>query len=747
MPKGRSKTGKRNNVAVLAKNDRKEGEVPLTREVQQADRVAEPQAAYTVPLPQQTEFFKIPARFGHVPVAEEPLGYDKERKFEHHYPRIELPFQVVDVVKTGAEKLGEVTEVFPQGRNRLFFGDCLHVMRMLPSESIDLIYIDPPFFSGRNYNILFGDKNEIRSFSDIWEGGMPGYLIWLNTRLYEMKRLLKSTGSIYVHLDWHAVHYVKCEMDKIFGYENFINEVIRKRQTSHNDARQGMRFMRRLHDTLLLYSKASSYKWFHQYEQYDPDYVARNYRYVEEETGRRYSLGDLSGPGGEAKGNPYYEFLGVRKYWKYNKAKMEEFYRTGRVMQTKPGNVPREKRYLDEMPGVSLPDIWVNISPVQGGSAESIGYPTQKPEAMLEWIIETSSEPGDVVADFFIGGGTTVAVAQRLGRRWVGCDISRVAVALTADRVARILAPGLKEVKRTAKVTKTSTGGELFEEIVGNPTLTSVEDAKKKAIEASPLRATGFAVEHWGIYEIQRLTKLPSDQSRNFVLKCYGARKWTGSDPNIHGVKGNELLWIGGPKETDAVTAQDVKSFAQAVMRTRRPEERQAVMIGWNIDPKARAYAEQVMTLGEQKPIQFIKLRLWPLAGEEFKAHVTRKHDKYKDFFAFILPPDIPRIGVTRLSPLKYRFDVSEARSMNTGGKIVNVQWDFDFREGIFSATQGYSLCRKEKKGRGESGFEGEMTVEYAFEGASPGTEVSIACRVQDDLGGEGMRTMKIQVE
>jgi len=195
------------------------------------------------------------------------------------------------------------------------------------------------------------------------------------------------------------------------------------------------------------------------------------------------------------------------------------------------------------------------------------------------------------------------------------------------------------------------------------------------------------------------------------------------------------------------ITATDVKNFAQAVMKTRKPEERQAVMIGWGVDPKARVYAEQVMKLGEAKPIQFIKLRLWPLAGDDFKAHVTKKHDKYKDFFAFILPPDIPRIGVTRMGARHYRFDVSEARSMNTGGKIVNVQWDFDFRDGIFSATQGYQLCRKEKKGKGESGFEGDTTVKYTFEHVEPGAEITIACRVQDDLGGEGMKAMKLKVE
>lgn len=160
-------------------------------------------------LPEQHEVFKMPARFGHVPVDEAPLGWDREKRFEGIYPRVELPFQEVERVTFGHPELEP---------NRLYFGDCLHVMRMLPSESIDLIYIDPPFFSGRNYNLIFGDKSELRSFSDIWEGGLNGYLVWLNARLYEMKRLLRTTGSLFVHCDWHASHYIKVELDKIFGY-------------------------------------------------------------------------------------------------------------------------------------------------------------------------------------------------------------------------------------------------------------------------------------------------------------------------------------------------------------------------------------------------------------------------------------------------------------------------------------------------------------------------------------------------
>ena len=168
-------------------------------------------------LPNQEEFWRPPVRFGSVPVETEPLGWDRRRGFRKVFPSVMLPFQVVERVPFGHPE---------QQRNRLFWGDNLHVMRQLPSESIDLIYIDPPFFSGRQYNVLFGDQNELRSFSDIWDGGMPGYLIWLNARLYEMKRLLKKTGSIYVHCDWHASHYIKVEMDKVFGNERFKNEIV-----------------------------------------------------------------------------------------------------------------------------------------------------------------------------------------------------------------------------------------------------------------------------------------------------------------------------------------------------------------------------------------------------------------------------------------------------------------------------------------------------------------------------------------
>jgi len=200
-------------------------------------------------LPKQEDFWKPPTRFGSVPVESEPLGWDRRRGFRKLFPAVYLPFQVVDRVSFGHPELEP---------NRLFWGDNLHVMRQLPSESIDLIYIDPPFFSGRNYNVIFGDQNELRSFTDIWEGGMPGYLIWLNARLYEMKRLLKKTGSIYVHCDWHASHYIKVELDKIFGHDCFLNDVA----WLYGLGGSSNRYWPRKHDSLLWYSRRPNGHFF-----------------------------------------------------------------------------------------------------------------------------------------------------------------------------------------------------------------------------------------------------------------------------------------------------------------------------------------------------------------------------------------------------------------------------------------------------------------------------------------------------
>ena len=366
----------------------------------------------------------------------------------------------------------------PPMTNTLYYGDNLDILRQhLPDESVDLVYLDPPFNSNANYNVLFKEQSgeaspaQIRAFTDTWEwtqeavrtyeqeiitnpavppnvkemisafrqfvGGnaMMAYLVMMAPRLVELRRVLKPTGSIYLHCDPTASHYLKLLMDTIFGKENFRTEIVWKRTSAHSDTRQGRRQHGRVHDLILFYSRDASWTWNPLYAEYDQEYIDQFYRHVEPETGRRYRLDNLTGPGGAAKGNPSYEVMGVTRYWRYSEERMAELIEQGRVIQTSPGAVPAYKRYLDEMPGIPLQDVWTDIGPIGSRAKERLGYPTQKPQALLERIIQSSSNEGDVVLDPFCGCGTAVAAAENLKRRWIGIDITHLAVALMKSRL------------------------------------------------------------------------------------------------------------------------------------------------------------------------------------------------------------------------------------------------------------------------------------------------------------------------
>lgn len=318
----------------------------------------------------------------------------------------------------------------------IYCGDNLDKLKDIPDKYIDLVYIDPPFNSNRNYEVFWGETKEQRSFEDRHES-TKAYIDFMRPRCEQLARILKPTGSFYYHCDWHACHYVKVMLDRILGEGNFINEIIWKRQSSHNDAKQGSKHLGRIHDTLFLYTGSKNYKFKHLYRPYDPEYVQNFYRHVESETGRRYRLGDLTAPGGASpsKGNPQYEFLGVTRYWRYSKENMQQLYEQGRIVQTKPGTVPAYKRYLDEGKGVPLGSVWDDIGPVQGAAGERIGFPTQKPLKLLERIIEISSEQGDIVLDAFCGCGTALVAAQNAGRQWIGIDTSPTACRVMAKRL------------------------------------------------------------------------------------------------------------------------------------------------------------------------------------------------------------------------------------------------------------------------------------------------------------------------
>ena len=366
----------------------------------------------------------------------------------------------------------------------------------------------------------------------------PGYLVWLNARLYEMKRLLKPTGSIYVHLDWHASHYVKVEMDKIFGYDNFLNEIV----WHYSSGGRATRFFARKHDVLLWYSKGKTHK-FHR------DHI-----------GHPRNKCALCGT--------------LLEKWNNLKKHIDE---DGRVYRTIKSAGRVYKYYDDEL--VPPPDVWMDISHIQQRDPQRIGYPTQKPEAILERIIAVHSSEGDVVADFFCGGGTTPTVAQRLNRRWIACDQSRIAVAITAGRVARTVA-----------------------EEVGN--LFPVPD---------------FTVEHWGIYEAPQLEALTETEFQQFVVRAFGGRPDSLS-PAIHGTRYGVPLYVGQPSRTTRVGRDDVARFARAVFEERRRNA--GTMLAWNFGPDARRAAE-ILAARENKRIDFVRLNLVRLGNPTSSASTS----------------------------------------------------------------------------------------------------------------------------
>jgi len=324
--------------------------------------------------------------------------------------------------------------------NRLILGDNLEIMKTLESESVDLIYLDPPFFSNRHYEVIWGDAGEVRSFEDRWAGGIDHYIAWLKERVEIMYRLLKKTGSIFLHCDWHANAYIRVEiLDKIFGAKNFRNEIIWKRRTGNNSSVHTAKQYGTISDTIYFYSKSKKWNFKQPYSFEDEsyqEYVDKFFIHTDEQ-GRKYRIADLSNPA--PRPNLMYEYKGYKppkNGWAISLEKMEQFDEEGRLHfpKSKSGRIQR-RRFLDELQGKPIQNIWDDIEIVTAHSKEKIGYPTQKPEAILERILLCASNEGDMILDPFMGGGTTAAVADKLKRRWIGIDQSVVAVKVTEMRL------------------------------------------------------------------------------------------------------------------------------------------------------------------------------------------------------------------------------------------------------------------------------------------------------------------------
>lgn len=603
-----------------------------------------------------------------------PMGFDPGKAYDSIFPFLKLPplqpNTPEDVISFDTSDLGgyinPTHKKYPL--NAIFFGDNLHVLRALPSNCIDLIYIDPPFFSGRNYNQIWGDDNEVRTFYDLWEDGLPSYLVWLNARLWEMRRVLKDTGSIYVHCDWHASHYIKCEMDKIFGYggkdgkdAGFINEII----WSYRSGGNSKKTFARKHDIILMYSKKKGYYFETQYY----------------------------------------------KSWQKKKYNYNEKY---------PEHFDEEEQKWFHL--AICRDVWEDIDIIGTDNKERIGYPTQKPEALLKRIITASCPENGIVADFFMGGGTACAVAQKLNRRFIGCDISRVAASVASNRLIR------DAEELSGKVASTNIG----KLVVG----------KQLELEITAQNVPDIRCYYLGIYPVEKFEYISQKEFEDFILACYGATRYTGESEITGIMDAATTLLIGSVKPNASVEEKRFREFVSNTFRLRFQKNMRMKLkvIAWRFPPIFQKYARTLETYFAKKNIA-VEIELIPINSQLFRQRILEHYpdvSKNEFLLKFISQPSIMDISCKKINGLVYEFKAIGARSNNLDGYLINCQWDFDYREGRFAENK-YSLNREQKNGK----YIAVLKTEKEFEVAG---KYLVACRVQDNLGGESVQIKEVEI-
>lgn len=328
--------------------------------------------------------------------------------------------------------------------NAIYEGDNLEIMSKFDSKSIDLIYADPPFFTNKQFEIIWHDGAEKRAFEDRWKGGIEHYISWMEPRLEACHRLLKDSGSFFLHCDYHASAHLRVKLDKIFGENNFRNEIVWKRKTGRGETQHKSSQFGVCTDFILFFAKSKESKFNTQYvpladaDKDYKEYVEKFFKMTEKD-GRKYQIDNLASP--SPRPNLMYDYKGYKpphKGWAISKEKMEEWDKEGRLWfpPNKKGRI-RRKRFLDELKGSPVQNLWDDIQMVSSQASERLGYPTQKPVALLERIIKTATDEGDIVLDPFCGCGTTLVAAQKLKRKWIGIDISHTACRLMQRRMQK----------------------------------------------------------------------------------------------------------------------------------------------------------------------------------------------------------------------------------------------------------------------------------------------------------------------
>jgi adenine specific DNA methylase Mod len=556
---------------------------------------------------------------------------------------VALPFQTIETLNESTQQRQKSIESFLTGRgqtewrNRLIWGDKKYVLPSLLTEfanSVDLIYIDPPFGTGADFSftatvpddpgatedesLVFTKEPSIieqKAYRDTWGRGLDTYLHWFYETAMLLHELLNDRGSIYVHLDSGVSHYAKVILDEVFGPEQFVNEIIWRRAFAHNDAsRCGA-----IHDTILLYSKSPEHLWNRILVPSPPEYKENFLDGVDEKTGKRYQRITLTGAGVTKDGESGRPWRGIDpstsgRHWAHTHAELDKLDRENRIHWPKKG-VPRLKRFEDEFEGMSLQDIWTDINKIHNQSPELLHYPTQKPEALLERILKASSNEGDLVLDCFVGSGTVAAVAEKLGRRWIACDLSRFAIHTTRKRLL-----GVEKVRP-------------------------------------------FVIQNLGKYERQAWqtaefgdeagTRVRSYTS--FILKLYNAQPLNGYIW-LHGKKGGRLVHVGSvdspvsPLDVGQIVAEFKRSIGTG---KEAPRTNRVDVLGWDFAFELNELAKQQVAQAnvdmrflriprevlDKKAVEQGDVRFFELASLDVGVKTSGKKATVtiKDF---VIPPD-----------------------------------------------------------------------------------------------------------
>jgi len=617
--------------------------------------------------------------------------------------RVVLPFQLVEVVNEPRAKTMDMFVPRVGGDkwyNMLVWGDNKLLMNSLIGRGfagkINLIYIDPPFATGANFTLNIKVENEemmkeasaieMKAYRDTWGQGLASYLQMMYDRLVLMHDLLTENGSIYAHLDARVGHYVKLLLDEIFGKENFRNEIIWKKTNSPKA--QSIEFGNQ-HDSIYFYSKSEEFLRKPVHRETDKEYL-RSFRSDDNDgRGPYQTVALIAGSSQRKGGRKVFEWRGVTAPWLYTYKNLEEMWAEGLVVKTKSG-LYRKKVYLTDLPGPVVSDIWTDkdVSPLQGQSDEIIGYPTQKPEALLRRIIEASSNEGDLVADFFAGSGTTLAVAEKLRRRWIGADLSKFTINLSRKRLLEI--PGCRP----------------------------------------------FQILNLGRYQKQKLMENGNGGKKyiDFILQLYKASPLQGF-AYIHGKKSNRLVHIGGIDSF--VTEREIREASRECLNV---NAKGIDILGWDFEMGLHDLVDSI----EREYGIDIHLTQIPLEVLEMKAHERSRLDDIKFFdlnyldIAHEVKGREVKVYIKRFVIANPEYIPEEIRNSIKDYSSFIDYWavDFDFKGDTFHNMRQEYRTKKNPK----------LPAQIKYEYDKPG-EYDVLVKVVDILGNDTTKLLHIKVE